>query len=134
MAIPITSDPSVIAFANLNWDQSVKDPYLAYFDNLFAAQIDYEFLKLYDAEEAFHPFAFAAKVQSKDYPSYQEILHMDKEEQLLWLKAMDIKISELSDCEAVQLVPRLEPVGLKEQIVKSTWAFCKKRKPDGTIS
>ena len=105
MAIPLTADPSVVAFASLNWDVSVKDPYLVYFDNLFASQIDPKTLALYDADKAFHPFCFAAKVQSEDFPSYQEILKMMPEEQLVWLKAMDEEISELSECKAVKLVP-----------------------------
>ena len=134
MAIPLTADPSVVAFASFNWDVSVKDPYLAYFDNLFASQIDPKTLALYDADKAFHPFCFAAKVQSEDFPSYQEILKMKPEEQLVWLKAMDEEISELSECEAVELVPQSEPLKLKEEIVKSTWVFWKKRKPDGSIS
>ena len=102
MAIPLTADPSVITFASLNWDVSVKDPYLAYFYN---SQIDPKTLALYDAYKAFHPFCFAAKVQSEDFPSYQEILKMKPEERLVWLKAMDEEISELSEREAVKLVP-----------------------------
>ena len=76
MAIPVSSDPSVLAFASLEWDKSIRDPYLDYFDSLFVSQIDPTTLELFDAEEAFHPFCFAAKVQSEDYPSYQEILRM----------------------------------------------------------
>ena len=134
LAIPVTANPNVIAFANLDWDRNVKDPYLQRFDAMFATQIDPETLQLYDADEAFHPFSFAAKVQSEDFPSYQEILRMDKVERVLWLKAMDAEISELSDREAVELVPRSEPKQLNEEIVKSTWAFRKKRKPDGSVS
>ena len=134
MAIPVSTNPTVIAMATLNWDYNVKDPYLAYFDNLFATQIDRETLKLYDADAAFHPFSFAAKVQSEDFPSYQEILRMAPEEKLLWLQAMDAEIRELSERNAVELVPRTEPLQLKEEIVKSTWAFRKKRRPDNTVS
>ena len=59
---------------------------------------------------------------------------MKPEERLVWLKAMDEEISELSEQEAVKLVPQSEPLKLKEEIVKSTWEFWKKQKPDGSIS
>jgi hypothetical protein len=133
-ARPVSSDPCVIAFALADWDNSLQDPYYDYFDSIFSAQIDHESLALYDADAAFHPFAFAAKIQSADFPSYQEVIRMGTEERKKWLESMDVEISDLVEREAFEFVPRSVPRQLNEPVIKSMWAYRRKRKPDGTIS
>ena len=105
-----------------------------YFDSLFRAQIDHDTLQLYDVEDAFHPFAFAAKVQSDDFPTYNEILRMSEEERLKWIEAMDVEISDLVERNAFDLVPRSQALQAGHNIVKSMWTYRRKRRPDGTIS
>ena len=93
--------PTIAAAAAVDWSlvtacDGIKDPFYDKFDGLFSAQVDVNTLELYNASKNFHPFAFAAKVQSQDFPSYHEILRMDSEERLKWAKSMDDKISELA--------------------------------------
>ena len=101
---------------------------------MFTSQIDYETLELYNAEDAFHPFAFAAKVQSKDYPSYHEILLMDGLEQKKWLESMDVEMSDLVARNAFEFVPREEATKANKQVIKSMWAFRRKHRPNGSVS
>jgi histone deacetylase 1/2 len=53
---------------------------------------------------------------------------------MLWMKSMDEELQELHDKGAYEFVPRSEAIRAKEQVVKSTWAFRRKRKPDGSLS
>ena len=62
------------------------------------------------------------------------ILRMEPEERRLWMESMDKEIEELESRQAFTLVPRSEPKSKGKQIVKSTWAFRVKRKPDGSFS
>ena len=59
---------------------------------------------------------------------------MSPEERLEWMESMDEEIRALSEHNAVELVPRQEPLSLKKQVVKSTWAFRKKRNPAGEVT
>jgi hypothetical protein len=129
-----SSCPDVIAFATIDWESVSEEPLYKHFHNLFSMQIDPETLELLDAQDAFHPFAFAAKVQSEDYPTYSEVLRMDPTERAKWLKSMDIEIQDLIDRKSFVLVPRSEPKSKGEQIIKSMWAFRRKRKPNGELS
>ena len=132
--VQTSSCPSVIAFASVNWESVTDDPMYQYFDSLFRAQIDHDTLQLYDVEDAFHPFAFAAKVQSDDFPTYNKILRMSEEERLKWIEAMDVEISDLVERNAFDLVPRSQALQAGHNIVKSMWAYRRKRRPDGTVS
>ena len=98
---------------------------------MFTSQIDYETLELFDAADAFHPFAFPARVQSEDFPSYQDILRMDGLECKKWLESMDVEMSDLVAQNAFEFVPREEATRANKQVIKSMWAFRRKRCPDG---
>jgi hypothetical protein len=129
------ADKANFVFAALTWQPSKQGEELdSYFDHLFSMYLDPDSLVLYDAEEALHPFAFATKVQSEDFPSYQEVVRMNREERMKWMKSMDEELQELHEKGAYEFVPRSEALRSKEQIVKSTWAFRRKRKPDGSLS
>ncbi len=104
-----------------------------YFHYLFQCQIDSATLELLDAD-ALHPFAFAAKVQSEDFPSYHDILRMSGEERFKWIESMDVEMSDLTERQAYELVPRNDVLALGKKVVKSMWAFRRKRKPDGSVS
>eukprot|EP00977_Amphora_coffeiformis_P018639 scaffold6616_cov121-Amphora_coffeaeformis.AAC.1 len=47
---------------------------------------------------------------------------------------MDQEINDLLDRNTFELVPRSEPNSKNEQVIKSMWAFRRKRKPNGEIS
>eukprot|EP00977_Amphora_coffeiformis_P023186 scaffold12381_cov86-Amphora_coffeaeformis.AAC.2 len=136
--IPTTSRPSdsscVLAFATLDWEMVTNEPLYAHFHELFARQINPDTLELFDAQDAFHPFAFSAKLQSEDFPTYSDILCMEPIERAKWLQAMDQEINDLLDRNTFELVPRSEPNSKNEQVIKSMWAFRCKRKPNGEIS
>ena len=130
----VSTSTSVLAYITLDWEAAATDPTCQYFDSLFRSQIDPETLELFDAQDAFHPFAFAAKVQAEDFPTYNEILRMDTSERLKWLEAMDTEMSDLVERQAFELVPRQQVLADNKKVVKSMWAFRKKRKPNGDVS
>jgi Reverse transcriptase (RNA-dependent DNA polymerase) len=79
-----------------------------------------------------HPLAFAAKASSLDSPTLLEIQNMPSSEIDQWYEAMDIEIAALHNKKTMIEIPRSQvPQG--KQIVKSTWAFCRKRRPSGKV-
>ena len=119
-------DKDTFLFATLDWENVPADPELAYFDAMFSQQLNPETLQLYDVEEAFHPFTFAAKVQAKDFPAYHDILRMSGKERLKWIESMDAEMQDLTDCNAYKLVKRHEATSRGKQVIKSMWAFRRK--------
>ena len=130
--VHMSSDSNVIAFASVDWHTVSNDPMFQYFDSLFRCQIDPETLQLLDGD--IHPFAFAAKVQSEDFPTYHDILRMSGEERAKWIESMDVEMSDLVERDAFELVKRAEVIKAGHKVVKSMWAFRRKRKPDGSVS
>ena len=130
----LSSCPNVIAAATVDWHTVKSDPEYHYFDSLFRSQIDHETLELFCPDEAFHPFAFASKVQSEDFPTYKEVLQMPDVERRKWIESMDVEMSDLVERKAFELVPRSAAADAGQRIVKSKWAFRRKRRPDNTIS
>ena len=112
-----SSHVNVIAFLTLDWESVDSEPIYQYYHKIFTAQIDPETLELYDAQDAFHPFAFAAKLQSEDFPTYHDILRMEPIEQAKWLEAMDKEIQDVIDRKCFDLVPRSEPINKGEQVI-----------------
>eukprot|EP00977_Amphora_coffeiformis_P005344 scaffold1142_cov83-Amphora_coffeaeformis.AAC.1 len=121
--VVLSTSPDVLAFATLDWETVMNEPLYAHFHELFARQINPDTLELFDAQDAFHPFAFSAKLQSKDFPTYSNILRMEPIERAKWLQAMDQEINDLLDRNTFKLVPRSEPNSKNEQVIKSMWAF-----------
>ena len=78
-----------------------------------------------------HPYAFSAKVQTHiaDSPTYKDILRLPEEERKLWDVAMIKELKSLRDLGSFKMVSR--PRGAN--ILASTWAFKKKRFPDGAL-
>ena len=101
-----SASPEVVAFALVDWECVDTDPLHQYFDSLFRCQIDFLTLELFDADDAFHPFAFATKVQSDDFPQCHDVLRMSGEERRKWIESMDVEISDLNEREAYELVSR----------------------------
>ena len=130
----LSTCPNVIAAATLDWNTVSSDPEFIYFDRMFRAQLDPVTAELFCPDEAFHPFAFASKVQSEDFPSYQEILQMPDDERKKWIESMDVEMQDLVDRNAFELVPRSTATDAGQRVIKSKWAFRRKRRPDNTIS
>ena len=89
------------------------------------------YLSADETYEDIHPLAFVAKVQSHntDNPTYSDILRCEDEERKLWDAAMIKELKSLRDLGSFKLVPR--PRG--SNVLQSTWAFKKKRYPDGDL-
>ena len=81
--------------------------------------------------ENIHPYAFSAKVQThnSDIPTYKDVLRLPEEENKLWDVAMVKELKSLRDLGSFKMVSR--PRGAN--ILASTWAFRKKRYPDGLL-
>lgn len=58
-----------------------------------------------DVETTLHPFAFAAKVQSDDFPTYHEILYACLKTNAN-ADALDVEMSDQTERQAYELVPR----------------------------
>jgi hypothetical protein len=79
-----------------------------------------------------HPFTLAAKASSADTPTLREIQQMTPAKIEQWYDAMDVELQALRDKKTMTEVNRCDvPKG--KQIVKSTRAFKRKRRPNGEI-
>ena len=58
---------------------------------------------------------------------------MDEHERNLWMDSMDEELQALFDQGTFEFVERSEVEKQGEDIVKTTWAFRKKRKPSGEV-
>ena len=126
------NDVSNLVYATLDWETVNSHPLYAYFDELFTSLVDIETQELLDPDQV-HPFSLSAKLESEDYPTFKEIMRMDKEERDQWFDSMDEELSVLFKSGACEFVDRQEVLRLRKEIVKSTWAFRQKRKPSGEI-
>ena len=79
-----------------------------------------------------HPFTLAAKASSADTPTLREILQLPPDEIELWYDSMDIELQALREKKTMTEINRSD-VPNNKQIVKSTWAFKKKRRPNGEM-
>lgn len=76
-----------------------------------------------------HPLAFAAKANSEDLPNFHQAMNGPDAEG--YLKAMDLEIEQLLEKDPWEVVS-IESIPGKN-ILDSTWAFCRKRYPDGRV-
>ena len=79
-----------------------------------------------------HPFTLAAKASSADAPSVREIQRLSPAEIELWYEAMDIELQTLCNKETMIEINQSD-VRHGKQIVRSTWAFKRKRRPNREI-
>ena len=78
-----------------------------------------------------HPLAFAMKASDADSPTWDEAMRSDECEDF-W-KAMDLEIEQLQNRNAWTIVDREEATKAGEKVIGSTWAFRRKRYPDGRV-
>ena len=78
--------------------------------------------------DSLHPLALAAKFYSKDIPNFQEALNGPYGEG--FYKAMEDEMETLENkMDCWDIVPRPKD----KNILPGTWAFRRKRFPDGTV-
>ena len=122
-----------LIYATLNWEQVTSNSLYQSFDHLFNLHVNAKTKELLDPD-GIHPFALSSKMESEDYPSFKDILRMAPEERSKWFDSMDEEIRALFESGACELASKDEILRMKKEIVKSTWAFRKKRKPSGEVS
>ena len=112
---------------SLDWDAPFADDLQSY----HAANILH--IDPHDNEiEWYHPFTLAAKATSADTPTLRDIQKMSPQEIESWYDAMDVELEALRDKNTMIEIKRSDvPPG--KQIIKSTWAFRRKRRPNGEI-
>ena len=91
----------------------------------------HSYLSLDGIVEDTHPYVFSAKVQShdSDNPTYKDIMQLPEEERKLWDDSMVKELKSLRDLGSFKMVSRPSDA----TILASTWAFRKKRYPDGAL-
>jgi hypothetical protein len=77
-----------------------------------------------------HPLAFAAKANNDDTPNYYQA--MNGPDALGYLEAMKIEMDQLEEKDPWDVIP-LSDVPEGANILDSTWAFKRKRFPDGRV-
>jgi hypothetical protein len=80
-----------------------------------------------------HPLALQMKLNDSkdDEPTFTDITRMTAEEQVKWVEAMKKELMALIRLQCYKVVSITEAKG--HQIVPCTWAFKKKRRPDGSL-
>jgi hypothetical protein len=116
----------------LNWEAVDQEDEFKRFHDIFTRFFDDATCELLDPD-GIHPFCLASKMSSEDFPTFKEILRQSPEERNKWLDSMDEEISQLYKQDTFEFVSRSEVEKQGEEIVKTTWAFRKKRKPSGEV-
>ena len=125
-------DSNNLAYVTLDWESVPEDPTYQHFHALFTRFYDDETCELLDGD-AIHPFALASKLHNEDFPSYRDIFSMPYDERQKWFASMDEELQALFEFGTFEFVDRADVEKQGEDIVKTTWAFRKKRKPSGEV-
>jgi len=131
--IKVIEDIKNLVYVTLDWESVPNDPLYKHFHSMFMSKVDRKTKELLDPD-AIHPFSLAAKMDSEDYPTFKEILRMDPEERSKWFDSMDEELGTLFESGACEFVDRQDVLKKKKEIIKTTWAFRKKRKPSGEVT
>ena len=111
----------------LDWDAPFSEDYASY-HALNELHID----PFSQEVEWFHPFTLGAKASSADTPTLRDIQRLTPQEIDQWYEAMDIELDALRNKDTMSEIFRHDvPAG--HQIIRSTWAFRRKRRPNGEI-
>jgi len=97
---------------------------LALYEALMASNMDDDGLL-----NALHPMAFAAKANSDDTPNFHQALNGPDSQG--FYEAMEKEIEQLESMDPWEIVPIEKAKG--HNILDSTWAFKRKRYPDGRV-
>ena len=124
--------PENLVYATMDWETVPDDPVYKQFHAMFTRFFDDRTCELLDPD-GIHPFAFASKLHNEDFPSFREILKMPKPERDKWFESMDEELDALYKFGTFEFVEREEVLKEGEDIVQTTWAFRKKRRPSGEV-
>ena len=94
LGINTVSDPENSVYANLDWEHVNNDPTHKQHHDMFTCFFDAETCELMDPD-GLHPFCLASKLNADNYPSFREILRMDKETCNKWFNAMDKELQDV---------------------------------------
>ena len=130
--VRVIQDAKNVIFATLDWENVTANTMYQRFDRLFSMHMDPKTKELLNPD-MIHPFTLSSKLESEDYPSFKEILRMPPEERSKWFDSMDEELQALFDSGACELMEREDVKKLGKPIVKSTWAFRKKRRASGEV-
>ena len=112
---------------SLDWDAPFVNAYTSY-HSINELHVDIST----DKVEWIHTFTLGAKASSADTPTLREIQRLTPKEIEDWYKAMDVELDALRKKDTmIEIDHKDVPIG--KQIVKSTWAFRRKRRPNGEI-
>ena len=78
-----------------------------------------------------HPLAFSARANAEDTPTLEEAMNSPDREG--FIAAMHLELEQLESLDAWIIVPRDRAVATGRKILASTWAFKRKRYPDGSV-
>jgi hypothetical protein len=78
-----------------------------------------------------HPFAFSAWANANDDPKWNEVMTGPDREG--FLEAMKLEIEQLESLDSWNVVPSEKALQENRSIIDSTWAFKRKRYPDGSV-
>ena len=133
LGINTVSNPENLVGATLDWEHVSNDPVCKCHHDMFTHFHDAESCELMDPD-GLHPFCLASKLDADDYPSFKEILCMDKVPCDKWFDAMDKELQDLFKSATFEFVSQDEALKQGEEIVLTTWAFRKKCHPSGVQS
>jgi hypothetical protein len=126
---PIVPSPSndSTSLVNLDWSIPFSASY-AIFNYIQELGVDPETLEV----DYWHPMTLAAKASSADEPRYFELFRLSSGLLEEWFVSMEVELDCLAEKNTYSIIDQTQvPDGL--QIIKSTWVFRLKRRPDGTI-
>lgn len=112
---------------SLDWDAPFSQDYESFY-SLNLLHIDPHTNEI----DWIHPFTLSAKASSADTPTLREIQQMPPDKIERWYDAMDVELQALRDKKTMTEINRCD-VPRGRQIVKSTWAFKRKQRPNGEI-
>ena len=84
-----------------------------------------------DIQHSIHPLAFSARANAEDTPTLEEAMNFPDREG--FIAAMHLELEQLESMNAWIIVPREKAVKTGRKILASTWAFKRKRFPDGSV-
>ena len=100
--------------------------------DMFTCFFNSETCELLDPD-GMHPFCLASKLNADAYPTFKEILQMDRDSCNKWFNAMDKELQELFMSGTFQFVSRDKVLNQGKEIVQTTWTFWKKCHPSGEV-
>lgn len=78
-----------------------------------------------------HPLAFSARANAEDTPRWHKAMRSEDREG--FIEAMKVEMEQLLKMDAFVKVPRQKALDEGKTIIDSTWAFRRKRFPDGSL-